>query len=122
MRELIEIFATKIYIKTPIIDSAQLQENLDSISRHGIDSSASSCLIAVVCALAAIWGNFPEDDVREATFDDDGDISTEPRMSLSVPDHRIAESLLYLELARKRMSAAHLDNTLVSVQCFALLA
>ncbi|KAL7785440.1 hypothetical protein V8C43DRAFT_317729 [Trichoderma afarasin] len=97
MRELFAIFAIKIYIKSPIVDFEQIYDCLARIAENGIDSSASSCLIALICALAAIC-----------------------RISVMVPDQRMAESLAYLDLARKRMSAAYLDDLLLGVQCYCL--
>jgi hypothetical protein len=116
----VEIFALKIYIKHPFVDLAQLRECLSVVADQGIDSSASFCLIALVCALAAIWGDFPGDDVRERSSPDAMDESSTPEMTLSIPDDRMAESLSYLDLARQRMCAAYLDDSHVSVQCFAL--
>ncbi|KAL6822573.1 hypothetical protein J3E69DRAFT_337485 [Trichoderma sp. SZMC 28015] len=120
MRELLAIFAIKIYIKSPIVDFEQIYDCLARIAENGIDSSASSCLIALICALAAIWGNFPEPDTRELSCQETPSSPSVSRISVMVPDQRMAESLAYLDLARKRMSAAYLDDSLLGVQCYCL--
>lgn len=120
MEELLQIYTTKIYIKSPIVDPEQLNNYLSEIAESGLDSSAVSCLISLICAIAAIWGNFPEPDAREVSCHGAVLPHSSPRVSLAVPDQRMAESLTYLDMSRKRMSAAYLDGSLLGVQCFCL--
>lgn len=110
----------KIYIKSPIVNPDQLDDCISDVVERGLDSSVSSCLVLLICSLAAIWGNFPETDVRELSDKDTPASPSMQRRSLAIPDYRMAESLSYMDMARKRMSAAYLDDSLVGVQCFCL--
>ncbi|KAL4979771.1 hypothetical protein BDW66DRAFT_127218 [Aspergillus desertorum] len=117
-----DIFMTKILAKNPIIDAEQLETYIARVLETGIDSSASSCLVLLVLALAAIWGTYPEDETREVPCPEPSYAASQPvtYMTVSVPEHRMKESLGYLAMARKRISAAYLDNTLLGVQCLCL--
>ncbi|KAJ5984749.1 hypothetical protein N7522_011945 [Penicillium canescens] len=118
--ELREIFMTKIWIKNPIVDSDQLDFYIARVLENGIDWSASSCLVLLIFALAAIWGNYPDDETREVSYDE---LSFSPPVTfvtISVPEHRLKESLTFLSMARKRISTAYLDDTLLGVQCLCL--
>ncbi|CAG8881885.1 unnamed protein product [Penicillium nalgiovense] len=57
--ELREIFMTKIWTKNPIVDPDQLDFYIARVLENGIDWSASSCLVLLIFALAAIWGIIP---------------------------------------------------------------
>ncbi|KAI9376197.1 hypothetical protein BJX61DRAFT_531032 [Aspergillus egyptiacus] len=120
--ELRDIFATKILAKNPIVDAEQLESYIARFLETGIDWSASSCLVLLVLALAAIWGTYPEDETREVPVPEPpyGIGAPMTYVTISVPDHRMKESLGYLSMARKRISAAYLDNSLLGVQCLCL--
>ncbi|KAL4911036.1 hypothetical protein BDW74DRAFT_184573 [Aspergillus multicolor] len=120
--ELRDIFMIKILAKNPIIDADQLEAYIAHVLETGIDWSASSCLVLLVLALAAIWGTYPEDETREVPCSEPTFGATRPMtyMTVSVPEHRMKESLGYLAMARKRISAAYLDTTLLGVQCLCL--
>ena len=120
MLELREIFMTKIYIKSPIVDADQLHGYFSNIAERGIDRSASSCLVMLVCAIAAIWGCFPDPDTRTLPRRGAPFSSASTYVSLSVPDDRMMESLKYLDMARKMMGSAYLDDSLLGVQCYCL--
>ncbi|KAJ5817486.1 Glycoside hydrolase superfamily [Penicillium robsamsonii] len=118
--ELREIFVTKIWTKNPIVDPDQLDFYIARVLENGIDWSASSCLVLLIFALAAIWGNYPDDETREVS---DNEPSFSPPVTyttMSVPEHRMKESLTFLSMARKRISTAYLDDTLLGVQCLCL--
>ncbi|KAL4734992.1 glycosyl hydrolase family 3 N terminal domain-containing protein [Aspergillus similis] len=120
--ELRDIFMTKILAKNPIIDAEQLETYIARVLETGIDWSASSCLVLLVLALAAIWGTYPEDETREVTCSEPSYGASQPvtYVTVAVPEYRMKESLGYLAMARKRISAAYLDNTLLGVQCLCL--
>ncbi|KAL4955337.1 glycosyl hydrolase family 3 N terminal domain-containing protein [Aspergillus filifer] len=118
--ELRDIFMTKILAKNPIIDAEQLEEYIARVLETGIDWSAPSCLVLLVLALAAIWGTYPEDETREVQYPEPTFGAPMTYMTISVPEHRMKESLGYLAMARKRISAAYLDNSLLGVQCLCL--
>ncbi|KAJ5776239.1 uncharacterized protein N7511_001250 [Penicillium nucicola] len=118
--ELREIFMTKIWIKNPIVDSDQLDIAIARVLENGIDWSASSCLVLLIFALAAIWGNYPDDETREVSYNEPSFGPPVKYITMSVPEHRMKESLSFLSMARKRISTAHLDDTLLGVQCFCL--
>ncbi|KAL2870934.1 uncharacterized protein BJX67DRAFT_210929 [Aspergillus lucknowensis] len=118
--ELREIFMTKIWPKNPIVDEEQLESYIARLLEVGIDWSAASCLLLLVFALAAIWGNYPEDETREIPCTEPTYGAPRTYVTLSVPEHRMKESLGYLCMAQKRLSAAYLDNSLLGVQCLCL--
>ncbi|KAL2827201.1 hypothetical protein BDW59DRAFT_171490 [Aspergillus cavernicola] len=118
--ELRDVFATKILAKNPIIDAEQLEAYIARILETGIDWSAPSCLVLLVLALAAIWGTYPEDETREVPLSEPTYGTPMTYVTISVPEHRMKESLGYLSMARKRISAAYLDNSLLGVQCLCL--
>ncbi|KAL4787305.1 glycosyl hydrolase family 3 N terminal domain-containing protein [Aspergillus varians] len=118
--ELRDVFMTKILAKNPIIDAEQLEAYIAHVLETGIDWSASSCLVLLVLALSAIWGTYPEDETREISCPEPSYGGPMTYVTISVPEHRMKESLGYLSMARKRMSAAYLDNSLLGVQCLCL--
>ncbi|KAL3492245.1 hypothetical protein BJX62DRAFT_224726 [Aspergillus germanicus] len=118
--QLRDIFMTKIWPKNPIVDEEQLESYIARVLETGIDWSAGSCLLLLVFALAAIWGNYPEDETREIPCSEPTFGAPVTYVTLSVPEHRMKESLGYLGMARKRISAAYLDNSLLGVQCLCL--
>jgi hypothetical protein len=111
---------TKIWTKNPIVDSDQLDIYIARVLENGIDWSASSCLVLLVFALAAIWGNYPDDETREVSYNGPSFIPPATYMTMSVPEHRMKESLTFFAMARKRLSTAYLDDTLLGVQCLCL--
>lgn len=118
--ELRDIYMTKIQPKNPIIDADQLETHINDVLENGFGWSASSCLVLLVFALAAIWGNYPDDERRLIESDEHGNPYSERYITMAVPDHRLRESLTYFVMAQKRMSAAHLDASLLGVVCFCL--
>ncbi|KAJ5566911.1 Glycoside hydrolase superfamily [Penicillium sp. DV-2018c] len=117
--ELRDIFMTKIWTKNPIVDPEQLDCYIAQVLENGIDWSASSCLVLLIFALAAIWGNYPDEEAREVSYNE-GSFSPVTYVTMSVPEHRMKESLSFLCMARKRLSTAHLDDTLLGVQCLCI--
>lgn len=111
---------TKIWTKNPIIDSGQLDFYIARVLENGIEWSASSCLVLLIFALAAIWGNYPDDEAQEVSYNGRSFSPPVTYMTMSVPEHRMKESLAFLSMARKRISTAYLDDTLLGVQCFCL--
>lgn len=120
MFELRDIYMTKIQTKNPIVDADQLEAHIACVLDNGFGWSASSCLVLLVFALAAIWGNYPDDERRPANSDEMRDSYGGRYVTLAVPEHRMNESLIYLAMAQKRMSAAYLDDSLLGVVCFCL--
>lgn len=109
---------TKIQPKNPIIDADQLETYISDALENGFDWSASSCLVLLVFALAAIWGNYPDDERRLVEPHEQSDPYSDRYITMAVPEHRLRESLTYFTMAQKRMSAAHLDASLLGVVCF----
>ncbi|GJN74822.1 glycosyl hydrolase [Purpureocillium lilacinum] len=118
--ELREIFMTKIWTKNPIVDRDQLDSCIARVLENGIDWSVSSCLVLLVFALAAIWGDYPEDETRKVLYNESSFNPPVTYVTISVPEHRMKESLAFLSMARKRISTAYLDDTLSGVQCLCL--
>jgi hypothetical protein len=118
--ELREIFMTKIWTKNPIVEPDQLDFYIARVLENGIDWSASSCLVLLILALAAIWGNYPDDETRELSSNAPSFSPPLTYVTMSVPEHRMKESLTFLSMARKRISTAYLDDTLLGVQCLCL--
>ncbi|KAK1145189.1 hypothetical protein N8T08_004622 [Aspergillus melleus] len=121
MFELREIFLAKIWTKNPIVDAGQLDSYIANVLENGIDWSASSCLLLLVFALAAVWGNYPEAETRTIACHEPSFAQQGTYVSLSVPECRMKESLAFVSMARKRLSAAYMDESLVGVQCLCLL-
>jgi hypothetical protein len=120
MFELRDIYMAKIQIKNPIVDADQLNAHIAYVLDNGFSWSATSCLVLLVFALAAIWGNYPDDERRTVDSDEAPSFRSRPRVTLAVPEHRMRESLMYLTMAQRRMSMAYLDDTLLGVVCFCL--
>ncbi|KEF60106.1 uncharacterized protein A1O9_04956 [Exophiala aquamarina CBS 119918] len=118
--ELRDIYMTKIQPKNPIIDADQLETHIADVLENGFGWTASSCLVLLVFALAAIWGTYPDDERRLIESDEQGNPYPEQYITMAVPEHRLRESLSYFAMAQKRMSAAHLDASLLGVVCFCL--
>lgn len=107
---------TKIQVKNPIMDADQLNDHIRYVLEHGFGWSTTSCLVLLVFALAAIWGNYPDDERHTVEVDP----SQIRRITIAVTDHRMRESLMYITMAQKRMSTAYLDDSLLGVVCFCL--
>ncbi|EED17953.1 conserved hypothetical protein [Talaromyces stipitatus ATCC 10500] len=121
--ELRDIYMTKIQIKNPIVDADELDEHLTRALEKGFDWSPSSCLVLLVLSLAAIWGNYPQDDRRTTLaciVSPEGFQQKREYVTNAVPEHRMRESLGYFSMAKERMSTAYLDDSLLGVACFCL--
>ncbi|RFU76503.1 tpa, zn2cys6 transcription factor [Trichoderma arundinaceum] len=101
--------------KNPIVDADQLDAHIAYVLDNGFGWSTTSCLVLLVFALAAIWGNYPDDERRTVESDAELDLYPRQRVTLAVPDHRMRESLMYITMAQKRMSTAYLDDSLLGV-------
>lgn len=112
MSELRDIFIAEFEPMCPIIDISQLDTFIADIIENGFDWSVPSCLVLLVFALAAIWGNYPKDERRIGIPNE-----TRSEYTVAVPEHRLKESLIYIGMAQKRMSAAMLDDSLLGVVC-----
>ncbi|KKP04309.1 hypothetical protein THAR02_03586 [Trichoderma harzianum] len=120
MFELRDIYISKIQGKNPIVDADQLDAHIAYVLENGFGWSATSCLVLLVFALAAVWGNYPDDERRNIESDEELDLYPRQRVTMAVPDHRMRESLMYIAMAQKRMSTAYLDDSLLGVVCFCL--
>lgn len=113
MSELRDIFIAEFEPLCPIIDINQLDTFIANIVENGFDWSVSSCLVLLVFSLAAIWGNYPKDERRIVTSNE-----MRSEYTVTVPEHRLKESLIYISMAQQRMPAAMLDDSLLGVVCF----
>ncbi|KAL7941116.1 hypothetical protein V8C42DRAFT_335802 [Trichoderma barbatum] len=120
MFELRDIYMSKIQGKNPIVDADQLDAHIAHVLDNGFGWSATSCLVLLVFALAAVWGNYPDDERRSVESNEELDLYPRQRVTMAVPDHRMRESLMYIAMAQKRMSTAYLDDSLLGVVCFCL--
>ncbi len=120
MRELRDIYMTKIQIKNPIVDADHLDAHITHVLENGFEWSTASCLVLLVFALASIWGNYPDDERRIIALDDQPDLHVKRRTTMAIPDDRMRESLIYLNMAQKRLAVAYLDDSLFGVVCFCL--
>ncbi|EGR49689.1 uncharacterized protein TRIREDRAFT_121121 [Trichoderma reesei QM6a] len=115
MFELRDIYMSKIQGKNPIVDADQLDVHIAYVLENGFGWTATSCLVLLVFALAAAWGNYPDDERRHVETHEQLDIYPRHRVTMAVPDHRMRESLMYIAMAQKRMSTAYLDDSLLGV-------
>ncbi|KAJ6140884.1 hypothetical protein N7497_011777 [Penicillium chrysogenum] len=90
---------TKIWTKNPIVDPDQLDFYIARVLENGVDWSASSCLVLLIFALAAIWGNYPDDETREVSYNEPSFSPPVTYLTISVPEHRMKESLTFLSMA-----------------------
>ncbi|KAJ5882605.1 uncharacterized protein N7529_001277 [Penicillium soppii] len=101
-----DVFMTKIWTKNPIVDPEQLDFYIAQVLENGIDWSTASCLVLLIFALAAIWGDYPDDETREVSYNEPSFSPPVTYFTMSVPEHRMKESLTFLSMARKRISTA----------------
>lgn len=101
--------------KCPIVDASQLDAHVAHVIRKGFDSTAASCLVLLVLALASIWGNYPDDERRIVASNGAGETQT-----MSVPESRAKEARIYFTMAQRRMHTASMDDSLLGVTCFCL--
>lgn len=113
MSELRDIFIAEIEPMCPIVDINELDTLIANTIDNGFDQSASSCLVLVVLSMAAIWGNYPNDERRVVVSS-----GMREHYTVAVPEHRLKESLIYFSMAQERMQAALLDDSLLGVVCF----
>ncbi|KAL7816114.1 hypothetical protein V8C44DRAFT_324015 [Trichoderma aethiopicum] len=120
MFELRDIYMSRIQGKNPIVDADQLDAHIAYVLDNGFGWTATSCLVLLVFALAAVWGSYPDDERRHVETQEEVNIYPGQRVTMAVPDHRMRESLMYIAMAQKRMSTAYLDDSLLGVVCFCL--
>ncbi|KAG5801422.1 hypothetical protein H9Q74_014031 [Fusarium xylarioides] len=95
-----------LHTKNPIIDLDELHRMMLHVAENGFDWSTSACLVALVCANAAIT-----------------DTHTELSSSLEVTPEKKAEielSMQFWSVAVKRLGYASAQNTVQAVQCLCL--
>ncbi|KAF5250101.1 hypothetical protein FANTH_4654 [Fusarium anthophilum] len=95
-----------LHTKNPIIDLDELHRMMRYVAENGFDWSTGACLVALVCANAAIT-----------------DSHTEMSSSLEMTPEKKAEieiSLQFWSVAVKRLGYASAQNTVQAVQCFCL--
>ncbi|KAF2009396.1 hypothetical protein BU24DRAFT_444855 [Aaosphaeria arxii CBS 175.79] len=106
---LVERFLTNVHTKNPIFEPEYLRTLSKSVVENGIGWEASSCLVLIVCALAAISSPFVFKLAPEVGLND-----SEKMDSLSTTlDYSTAEA--YYNASRKRMGL--LANTLMATEC-----
>ena len=115
IRELRDIFFAQIDSYYAIIDLDQLDTFIAEIVESGFRPNASSCLVLLVLAMAAIWGNYPDDERRLVVSEEGREYYT-----VTVPEHRQKEASTYFAMALDRMPAAMLEESLLGVTCFCL--
>ncbi|KAL5589350.1 hypothetical protein FOVSG1_011217 [Fusarium oxysporum f. sp. vasinfectum] len=95
-----------LHTKNPIIDLDELHHMMIHVAEHGFDWSTGACLVALVCANAAIT-----------------DSHTEMSSSPEVTPEKKAEielSMQFWSVAVKRLGYASAQNTVQAVQCLCL--
>ena len=115
VKELLDIFIAEIDNKSPMISKLQLSCYAAEAIERGFDFSASSCLVLLTLALAAIWGCYPDDERRLLDTEDE-----QGGYTMRIPENRFNESSTFFKMARSRMPAAMMDQSLVGVVCFIL--
>jgi hypothetical protein len=102
---------------TPFVDNETFDDFVLEVLRDGLKDSVSSCFVLSIFALAAIWGNYPEDERRFTSNAENGS----PTRTVAVPEHRFKESSIYFAMAQSRMSYALQDDSLLGVSCYCLM-
>ncbi|KAF2109813.1 hypothetical protein BDV96DRAFT_225381 [Lophiotrema nucula] len=109
---LVETFLMNVHVKNPIFDPDYLRKIARNVVEDGFDWKASSCLMLVVCALAAISSSF-----KRQRICDSSKLQVYADNSLSsTPGYCTAE--LYYAASRKRVGL--LNNTLLATECYFL--
>ncbi|KLP01888.1 C6 transcription factor [Fusarium fujikuroi] len=95
-----------LHTKNPIIDLDELHRMMLHVAEHGFDWSTSACLVALVCANAAITDSQTElSSSHEATPEKKAEIEL---------------SMQFWSVAVKRLGYASAQNTVQAVQCLCL--
>ncbi|KAF5696007.1 C6 transcription factor [Fusarium globosum] len=95
-----------LHTKNPIIDLEELHRMMLHVAEHGFDWSTSACLVALVCANAAITDSHTElSSSHEATPGKKAEIEL---------------SMQFWSVAVKRLGYASAPNTVQAVQCLCL--
>ncbi|VUC35044.1 unnamed protein product [Clonostachys rosea] len=115
--ELRDIYLAKFEPLTPFIDNEQFDDLVLEVLRDGLKDSVASCFVLLIFALAAIWGNYPEDERRSTPNTESGSRSH----TVAVPEHRLKESSIYFGMAQRRVSYALQDDSLLGVSCYCLM-
>jgi hypothetical protein len=95
-----------LHIKNPILDLDQLHHMMVHVAEHGFDWSTSACLVALVCANAAITDSHTE-------FSSSPEVTPGKKAELEL-------SMQFWSVAVKRLGYATAQNTVQAVQCLCL--
>ncbi|OBT96756.2 hypothetical protein VE01_04224 [Pseudogymnoascus verrucosus] len=94
-----------VHAKNPILDLVTLHDLISQVAEHGLDWSARTCLVSMVCALGAISEEYTH-------------AYTPDRISGSCLPHD--EAFKYWDIAMKRLGFVIGQNNIESVQCLCL--
>ncbi|KAI3579888.1 glycosyl hydrolase family 3 N terminal domain-containing protein [Fusarium oxysporum f. sp. albedinis] len=95
-----------LHTKNPIIDLDELHHMMIHVAEHGFDWSTGACLVALVCANAAITDSHTE-------------MSSSPEVTAK-KKAEIELSMQFWSVAVKRLGYASAQNTVQAVQCLCL--
>ncbi|KAJ9414695.1 hypothetical protein QL093DRAFT_2594471 [Fusarium oxysporum] len=95
-----------LHTKNPIIDLDELHHMMIHVAEHGFDWSTGACLVALVCANAAITDSHTE-------------MSSSPEVTAE-KKAEIELSMQFWSVAVKRLGYASAQNTVQAVQCLCL--
>ncbi|KIX04789.1 uncharacterized protein Z518_05660 [Rhinocladiella mackenziei CBS 650.93] len=84
-------FACKTKRDVTSVTSTHLNAHIACVLEHGFGWSASSCLVLLVFALAAVWGHYPDDERRPVASVERRDSYPGRYVTLAVPEHRMEE-------------------------------
>ncbi|OAL54655.1 hypothetical protein IQ07DRAFT_531020 [Pyrenochaeta sp. DS3sAY3a] len=108
--QLIETFLLNVHVKNPIFDPEYLRKMAKAVVEDGFDWKASSCLVLIVCALAAISSSFARHPTSHAQK---GQEHTDNSLS-NTSGYHTAEA--YYTASRKRIGL--LSNNLLATECY----
>ncbi|KAF7959439.1 hypothetical protein EAE96_001056 [Botrytis aclada] len=110
--QLVEVFLTRVHIKSPVLDPKTAREFGFKIALEGLRWDAPSCLVLIMCALGCISQPFGDLNSRNLS---DGSVKT----SRSVLGGRdLSRGTAYFTAARKRIGL--LTPGVVATQCIFL--
>ncbi|KAM5350936.1 hypothetical protein ACJ41O_003659 [Fusarium nematophilum] len=96
-----------VHFKNPILDLGELHQMMLHVAENGLDWSTRTCLVTIVCAIAAITDAYPNPATPlPGQKPEDG---TEMELSLQ-----------FWNLSMKRLGYAASQNTVQAVQCLCL--
>ncbi|KAL6405206.1 putative C6 transcription factor [Ilyonectria robusta] len=107
-------YINDIHTKNPILDLGELHGMMVQVAENGLDWSTQTCLVTLVCAIAAITESYPR-----PVLGSDGHPTPSPGQQADEGSD-VELSMQFWNLAMKRLGYAASQNNVQAVQCLCL--